>query len=322
MQRHEAMATISTAPLEPQAHERLGDAWRESGGFRQALACYRGAAFLGGQHAELAVKTALTLVHLRRPDEARRLLAPLAGLGGPDREVVDQVLGLADGTTTDPLSAMDPNRYLRMRSLAAAVAALPGDACASVVDVGGGDGALALFLPDVAYLLVEPDTNGLSGLSLPLPAGAADVVCACHVLEHIPPEGRDAFLDQLLRVARRHVLLLNPFAAAGVDHAARLQLAVDLTGARWAREHLACGLPDLSSVQDYAARRRLTFEATPHGSVGTAFTVTMMNHFARLAGRETDAGRVGAWLNTLDEEHLTSPALPAAWLVCLGKESA
>ncbi|MBE0565078.1 MAG: hypothetical protein IH621_03910, partial [Krumholzibacteria bacterium] len=38
--------------------------------------------------------------------------------------------------------------------------------------------------------------------ALPVPPASADVVCACHVLEHIPAAGRDAFLDKLVAAAK------------------------------------------------------------------------------------------------------------------------
>jgi hypothetical protein len=322
MPRRDALDALVQTPLDPAAHERLGDAYREAGAHRPAQACYRGAHYLGGGGPALAVKLTVALLHLGRVEAARELLASLDGVTGPDADVVPQLRALADRTASVPLTALDHNRFLRLRTLAAEIERLAGGGSASVVDVGGGDGALALFLPGCRYLLIEPETNRLSGLDLPLPGGSADVVCACHVLEHIAPEQRDAFLDRLVAVSRRHVLLLNPFAAAGVDHAARLQLAVDLTGAGWAREHLECGLPQLDTVTEYARRRGLRLDLRPHGAVGTSFTVTMMHHFANLAGRGAEAARINAYLNSLGEEHLTSGALPSAWLVHLEKVGA
>lgn len=320
MPPQDALAAVAARPLDPAAHEALGDAWREAGDHALAQACYRGAHFLGGGTPALAVKLAVALLHLGRVDAARDLLATLEGVGGPDAAVVPQLRSIADRTAAVPLASLDHNRFLRLRTVAAEIRRLAGAPPVAVVDVGGGDGALAHFLPGDRYLLVEPRANGLSGQALPLPPGSADVVCACHVLEHVPAAGRDAFLDTLVGAARRHVLLLGPFAAPGVDHAARLRLAVELTGAGWAREHLECGLPDLDAVGAYARGRGLAVDLRPHGAVGISFTATMMHHFANLAGRGADAARINDYLNTLGEEHLTSPALPAAWLVRLDKE--
>ncbi len=319
MDKQDALAAIVAAPLDPAAHERLGDAYREAGAHVPAQACYRSALFLGGNDPGLAVKLAVALLHLGRIEAVAPLLDALADVGGRDGDIVPQLRELAARTAPQPLADLDHNRFLRLRTLAAEIRRLHGAETAAVVDVGGGDGALALFLPGDGYLLAEPATNGLTGLALPLPPDSADVVCACHVLEHIPPEGRDAFLDQLTAVSRRYVLLLNPFAAPGVDHAARLRLVLELTGAGWAREHLECGLPALDDVRDYARRRGLGVEVRPHGAVSASVTVTLMRHFANLAGRGADAARMEAYLNGLDEAHLCCPALPSGWLVRLDR---
>ena len=315
MDRQQALAAVAASPLDAAAHAALGDAYREAGAHVAAQACYRGARLLGDAGPAVALGLAVALLHLGRTPDAAALLDGLVVPDGPDADTVAQLRALAARTPEIPLASLDHNRHLRMRSLAAEIRRLLGPERGSVVDVGGGDGALALFLPEADYLLVEPDTNGLSGLDLPLPPDAADVVCACHVFEHIPAARRDAFLDQLVDTARRHVLLLNPFAADGGRHEERLRLALELTGAPWAREHLECGLPELDVVHDYARRRGLAVELRPHGAVGTAFTVTMMHHFANLAGRRSEAARVNAYLNSLGEDLLTGPALPAAWLV-------
>lgn len=320
MDKLDALAAVAAAPLDPAAHERLGDAWREAGANVRSQACYRTALYLGGSDPALTVKLAVTLLHLGRVEAAASLLEALADVGDPDAGIVPQLCEVATRTASKPLTDLGHNRFLQMRTLAAEIRRLHGSDSAAVVDVGGGDGALALFLPGDAYFLAEPATNGLSGPDLPLPADSADVVCACHVLEHIPPAGRDAFLDRLLAVSRRHVLLLNPFAAPGVDDAARLRLVRDLTGAAWAREHLECALPTLDEVRDYAERRNVGLAVRPHGAVGTSFTVTMLRHFADEAGRGADAARIEAYLNGLADEHLTCPGLPSGWLIHLDRQ--
>jgi hypothetical protein len=86
----------------------------------------------------------------------------------------------------------------------------------SLLDVGGGEGVLSLFLPQVQYVLVEPTINGISGTELPFEDKSFDIVVSCHVLEHVPPTERFQFLGQLCTKARRHVLLLNPFSEPNV----------------------------------------------------------------------------------------------------------
>lgn len=279
MTREEAVAGVRAAPLDAAAHATLGDVLAQAGEAVAAHACYRSSRALGGDDAALA-----------------------------DRLAAGARIGL-DG--------LDHNRHYRLHSLRDALRRVAGGDAFSLLDIGGGDGALALLLPDVAYRLAEPGVNGLGAEDLPDAPDSVDVVCACHVYEHISADARPAFLDGLVRTARRHVVLLNPFAAAGVDHEERLRIAVDLLDADWAREHLACGLPDLGEVTAWAESRGLRCRAWPNGAVGTAFLATWVGHYARLAGRGPEADRIHRYLNGLPRDLLTAPELPAAWFVHL-----
>jgi 2-polyprenyl-3-methyl-5-hydroxy-6-metoxy-1,4-benzoquinol methylase len=65
-------------------------------------------------------------------------------------------------------------------------APFPKDAPIKVLDVGGGHGQLASFLPEASYCLAEPSVNGISGADLPFADRSFDYVVSCHVLEQIP----------------------------------------------------------------------------------------------------------------------------------------
>jgi hypothetical protein len=115
---------------------------------------------------------------------------------------------------------------------------LHGGEAVSILDVGGGDGALSLFLPEVRYMLAEPTTNGISADAFA--PKSFDVVVACHVLEHVSGDARTAFMEMLSSRARRHFLLLNPFYDPAGHDKERLQPVVELTGAQWARTSGMC----------------------------------------------------------------------------------
>lgn len=272
---------VTSAPLDPVAHLELGDVWKDRGRPVAAAACYRTAMALEDESTEAAVR--------------------LEALGSSAREVPD--------------GAGDHNRHYRMSSLASYLIKIAGGDTFDILDVGGGDGLLAQYLPRTGYRLAEPATNGIHGESLPFPARSIDVVCACHVLEHVPPGDRFKFLDSLRLRARHHLVLLNPFLIPGSHYRERLRTMIDLTGASWAREHLECGFPELSTVEEYARDRGLACRIMPNGNMPAAFLVTLVRHYANLAGRGQDLRRIDSYLNSLDPEMMTHPRLPGAMLV-------
>jgi len=273
------LAAVARDPLDPEIHERLGDAWIGRDRLVPAAACYRTAAALGGTGRDLERK--------------------LAG----------------SRLSPDVLAGMDHNRHFRMTTLAGFLREVCGGDEFELLDVGGGDGLLAQHLPRAGYRLAEPGTNGLRGEALPFPPASVDVVCACHVLEHVPPASRFDFLDALRERARSHLVLLNPFRIPGSRYEERLRTVIDLTGAGWAREHLACGLPETTVIDEYAAARGLRFTMRPNGAMPASFLGTLMSHYAHLAGRAGDLERISRYLNALDPDRMTHPELPAAMLV-------
>ena len=215
------------------------------------------------------------------------------------------------------LTRMNHNQYFRFRTLADAIAVRSEVGSGSVLDVGGGQGELAAFLPDRAYCLAEPTVNGISGIDLPFGEGAFDWVVACHVLEHIPPPDRDVFLDQLLSKSRRGVVLLNPFETDN-NHADELHdLVIEVTGAQWAVEHRACGLPRVSDLTDYADRRGVSIHVTPNGNAAASLASVFVDHFSQAAGQMADAEKVNHFLNTRYTPFLDSDKFPNAYVVVL-----
>ncbi len=312
-----ALAAVPAAPLEPKTHERLGDAWVGLQRPLPAVACYRTAMALGGEEPPLLVlKLALAELAAGCPQQAEdRLRAVMGRTDGVLREQMAQAAESCAAASPVPLGDRDHNRRYRMESLAMFLTGTCGREDFQLLDVGGGDGLLSLHLPHAGYRLAEPDINGLRGEALPFPPRSVDVVCACHVLEHVPPEARFDFLDALRDRAREHLVLLNPFHVPGSGYRERLQTVIDLTGADWAREHLACGLPETALISEYAAARGLTFTMEPNGAIPTAFLANLVSHYARKAGCAAELARINRYLNSLDPQALTNPRLPAAMLV-------
>jgi hypothetical protein len=97
-----------------------------------------------------------------------------------------------------------------------------------------------------------------------LAADAFDCVVALDVFEHVPPEGRSAFLAHAARVARCKAFLAFPAGddAAAVERLIRAS-ATRLSFRRALEEHAALGLPALDSVTAMLDELGITHRWTP-----------------------------------------------------------
>jgi hypothetical protein len=145
-----------------------------------------------------------------------------------------------------------------------------------VLDVGGffctkgGDKFLPLvrFLPDdevtIADLAVESMAHYVvaDGRSLPFASQAFDLVVSCDTLEHVPPAGRTAFIDELLRVMGRCLVLIAPTDGESTrlaEHLLTEHIKAQGLSHRQLQEHLDLGLPDASAVRDLLSDRGVDF---------------------------------------------------------------
>lgn len=215
-------------------------------------------------------------------------------------------------------TSMNHNQYFRFISLSSEIINRAGGTDLSILDVGGGDGRLASFIPDASYCLAEPTLNGISGIALPFRNNAFDYVVSCHVLEHIPADERTLFLDQLLSKAKHGVILLNPFHVEGTFIDERLQLFIDITGAQWAKEHLDCRLPKVEDVRSYADAKGLQINVKPNGTLATTMAFVFIDYFAAKAGCLEDWKKINAFFNEKYTDILDSPQYPNAYLIYLG----
>lgn len=147
------------------------------------------------------------------------------------------------------------DQYQRYRLVSALVESLrTGSESLTILDVGGRTALLRQFLPADRITLVDVEPSDQPGLvlgdgsALPFADGAFDLVCAFDTLEHVPPQGRERFLSECLRVARRHVAIAGPYQAPEVEEAEVLlqrflkdKLHVEH---RYLEEHRHNGLPD------------------------------------------------------------------------------
>lgn len=157
-----------------------------------------------------------------------------------------------------------------------------------ILDVGGHSSSLKLFLPEDEVVLADPKEpprfthrEGIPfvhdgyvvalGGRLPFPDNSFDLVTAHDTLEHVPAEARREFIDDLVRLSRRFVILHGPVhhpdVVAGEERMARFwQAALD-----WEHhpleEHLDLGLPDREFIEGVLRGSGLEFAAVPNGNV-------------------------------------------------------
>lgn len=81
----------------------------------------------------------------------------------------------------------------------------------AVTAVDLSPGTVALLAAVAPALGVELNAVAGDALAVPLRDGAVDTACAVHLLEHLPPALAPVVVGELLRVARRRVVVAVPF---------------------------------------------------------------------------------------------------------------
>ena len=149
------------------------------------------------------------------------------------------------------------------------------------------------FLPEARCTVADVEiTPGLanavkaSGLALPFPDEAFDMVCALDTLEHIPDADREAFIDELLRVSRDIVYLTFPYRSATNEWAERmvdsyLETVLE-SPVPQLREHAAFGLPDAEDVDRFVRARDLTAVTFKHGNTDVWLEMMLVSHTLRV----------------------------------------
>ena len=182
-----------------------------------------------------------------------------------------------------------------------------------ILDVGDPFGTIAPLFPGDTTVSIDvysdhPHRDNHtpligSGFALPFADASFDIV-ACHdVFEHLPADGRNAFVAEMLRVSKGPVLVLAPFADPRVS---RSELLVN--GYFTARvghslpaldEHYDFGLPALDGLTDWLDTEGVEYKAHADGWLyhWVAFWALKTHLFAER--REDDLHRVDAAFNTL-----------------------
>lgn len=130
----------------------------------------------------------------------------------------------------------------------------------SILDVGGQLDGLTRFLKGGARVVVA-NVEGAQEKSdvlikkgkLPYKNRSFESVCSIDVLEHIPNKERKAFIEELLRVAQKSVILSFPIGTTKhCEYENRMALWLEGIGQNvdYLKEHIKYGLPKVNEIKD------------------------------------------------------------------------
>jgi hypothetical protein len=178
--------------------------------------------------------------------------------------VATQTAGISRALARDPARrlALSWDRFVRLKAAAEAIAQVAGKET-KILDVGGYDGALAMFLPDYQVDLVDPATTGGCLLKRPAKANSYDLVVAIDSLEHIAPPERESALTELARIARSWIILNYPCR----DTREAQKLVLKATNNPLVREHVEWELPATDWVLEMMESLGFSTGVTPHASL-------------------------------------------------------
>lgn len=189
----------------------------------------------------------------------------------------------------EPALGIPFDSFERYSMTAGILRALLGDDSApAILDVGGSSGALKHFVPGAHVVVADPKeppphafretvpfradryVRALGG-QLPFGDASFDIVTAHDTLEHVPPAGRESFLEDVLRIADRFVILNGPIWTPETEAAERR------LGVFWERalewddhallEHLENGLPREEVIVEVLERSGKPFIRIPNGNL-------------------------------------------------------
>ncbi len=300
---------IAKMPIDHRAHFKLAKHYFAIGRVVPAIAECRTSLAFGGQSHEIY----LFLAEAYMAIGCKLLAADMMNCGVLSVDEFNNLKEKYHGVT-NVLTKLSPDRYQRLKALAGRVEQVVSDPHVRILDVGGGDGSLCLFMPTARYVLAEPTVNGLGGQKTLFSEKSFDVVVACHVLEHIPDAQKENFLEELCSLAKTSVILLGPIYDNSYG-ATTPALIYRITRAPWALEHINCNLPTLEMLKEFATKNALECKITPNGDRAAVFWMVFAVHFARVAGEMNELEEIVEYSNRYLNDNISNPNQPNDYFV-------
>jgi len=188
-------------------------------------------------------------------------------------------------------------RYRMVREAVDAARAALGRERLTILDVGGyfqeADGTPRLpsrqFLGDQELTVLDLPACDLpgyvqgDGTAMTFDDGSFDLAISCDTLEHIPPDLRDKFIHELVRVAHYGVLLICPiddYRTALAEKVLYAYIQSELLAKHdQLREHREYGLPQLPLVRESFMQAGCNLHDYPSGDLHAWLPMMLAKHY-------------------------------------------
>lgn len=175
----------------------------------------------------------------------------------------------------DALNKLSWDRFIRLDRVSRQVEHAA-SAKKTILDVGGFDGSIKLFLQNFDIDVLDPATTGASIMDERVKELSYESVIAIDVLEHIEPSKRDAALQKIATISNSYVFLNYP----QVESLEAQKIVFQLTGNQFVEEHIKWPLPKTDEVIKKMSKLGFDCRSVAYGNTGLWASAMVVSHSA------------------------------------------